>query len=129
MADDLVDKAVDEVWSQPSAPPVPGLDRLTDTSVAGVEAIDAHVLVWFRRPGKKWLPDVALHTEMGVNGTWRVLPEGDWRPGTDPMDQLALLAAGRRAVCAGAVLCEVLSVGQVAAHPALGCAVHLSQRG
>jgi hypothetical protein len=66
---------------------------------------------------------------MGVNGTWRVLPEGDWQPGTDPMDQLAVLAAGQRAVCAGATLCEVLSVGQVAAHPALGCAVHLSQRG
>jgi len=81
--------------------------------VAAVQVRATDVLIWFQPSG------LALHTRMGVRGFWAVYPrdEAGHEPGR--LARCIPYVDRWRAVCREAVVCEFLTPGQVAAHPAL----------
>lgn len=90
-----------------------GPDRLIGQTVDRVEARGKHLLAWFAPGG------LALHTHLGMHGTWHV-----YRPGHrwhKPPERAAIVlgVADAVAVCFAAPVCELLTGAQVAGHPTL----------
>ena len=92
--------------------------RLVGRTVETVEARGKHLLVRLDA-GQDGRP-LALHTHMGMTGSWHVYPEGErWRK---PARQATIvLGAGHRvAVCFNAPVVELLARADEVAHPSLG---------
>jgi endonuclease VIII len=90
-----------------------GLDRLVGQRVRDVEPRGKHLLHWFDPGG------LALHTHMMMTGSWHVYRPGErWRKPVHRA-KLVLEVPDVLAVCFDAPVCELLTAGQVAAHPAL----------
>ncbi|HWG73112.1 MAG TPA: DNA-formamidopyrimidine glycosylase family protein [Acidimicrobiales bacterium] len=92
-------------------------ERLVGRTVETVEARGKHLLV--RLDGGQVGGPLALHTHMGMTGSWHVYPAGErWRK---PSRQATImLGAGNRvAVCFNAPVVELLSRVDEAAHPSL----------
>ncbi|HWG97940.1 MAG TPA: DNA-formamidopyrimidine glycosylase family protein, partial [Pilimelia sp.] len=95
---------------------------VTGRTVREVEPRGKHLLVWLGRDGRE---DVALHTHLRMSGSWHIYERGHayeqgraWsRPG--PQATAVLETARWAAVCFNAPVCELLTAGQVARHPAL----------
>lgn len=90
-----------------------GTGRLVGQTVEAVESRGKHLLVWFAPSG------LALHTHLGMHGTWRVERPGQRTSRPPERAAIVLGVAHRVAVCDGAPVCELLSSAQVAAHPRL----------
>lgn len=90
-----------------------GTGRLVGQTVEAVESRGKHLLVWFAPSG------LALHTHLGMHGTWHVYRPG--QPLRKPAERAAIVlgVADRAAVCFAAPVCELLTSAQVAAHPRL----------
>ncbi|WP_370327843.1 Fpg/Nei family DNA glycosylase [Euzebya sp.] len=88
-------------------------ERLVGESVDSVEARGKHLLCWFTPS------DLALHTHMRMTGSWHLYPTGTrWRKPAH-LARLVLSTATVDAVCFNAPVIELLSRGQVDAHPSL----------
>jgi endonuclease VIII len=82
-----------------------GVDRLTGTTVSGVEAKGKHLLIGFR-PAEG--DELVLHTHLGMKGSWRVRAAG--RPwGRVPGQPLVVVEAGdHHAACWSPVLLRLM---------------------
>lgn len=90
-----------------------GPDRLVGQTVETVEARGKHLLAWFAPSG------LALHSHLGMNGTWHVYRPGQRRRKPPERAVVILGVADAVAMCVGAPVCELLTSAQVAGHPRL----------
>ena len=90
-----------------------GVHRLEGQVVARVEPRGKHLLHWFAPSG------LALHTHMGMTGSWHLYRHGDrWRK--PPVRAWVVLTFPQVvAVCFTPMVCELLGPDQVARHPSL----------
>ncbi len=90
-----------------------GPQRLVGQTVAAVESRGKHLLHWFAPS------DLALHTHMRMNGSWHVYGRTErWRKPRS-FAKVVIETGDIVAVCFSAPVVELLSSGQVVAHPAL----------
>lgn len=90
-----------------------GMERLTGHVVEQVEPRGKHLLIWFAPTA------LALHTHLGMHGTWHLYRPGQrWRKPAERA-MVALAVADRVAVCFAARVCELLTAEQVTTHPTL----------
>lgn len=90
-----------------------GAHRLEGQAVERVESRGKHLLAWFAPSG------MALHTHLGMHGTWHVYTPGQrWRK---PAARVAVVLATAEhvAVCFTPQTAELLTAAQAASHPAL----------
>ncbi len=90
-----------------------GVKRLEGQTVARIEPRGKHVLHWFAPS------DLALHTHMGMTGSWHVYRHGErWRK--PPVRAWVVLTFPEVvAVCFTPAVCELLGPDQVARHASL----------